>query len=155
MKGFLNFLNLKFLPLSPDFGLLLLRAGLGACMLWLHGWRKVEVTLAWGRYARDEAARKAEIAKFPDPLHIGRDWSIGVTGAVEVICSALLIIGFCSRFAAAGLVFVLSVAFFIAHQHLVSVGEMALVYLLGFTALLFAGPGRFAFDGGGGGGDKH
>jgi len=160
MKGFLNFLNLKFLPLSPDFGLLLLRVGIGGCMLFLHGWKKLELEFGLGGWAGKEAARKARIADFPDPIHLGpfhinSAWSHHCATFVEVVCSALLIIGFCSRFAAAGLVFVMSIAFFMAHKGALSgdrSGEMAAVYLIGFATILFAGPGKLSFDGNGGGG---
>lgn len=160
MKGFLAVLNLKFLPLSVDFGLLVLRVGLGSCMLFLHGWKKVELLFGMGGWAGNEAARKAQIAKFPDPirlgpLHINEEWSFRCACFVEVVCSALLIVGFCSRFAAASLVFVMSIAFFMVHQHLLkgeSSGEMALIYLIGFTTLLFSGPGKLSFDGNGAGG---
>ena len=160
MKGFLNILNLNFLPLSSDFGLLLLRAGMGGCMLFLHGWKKLELEFGFGAWAGKEAARKARLAEFPDPVHLGplhinSAWSHHCATFVEVVCSALLIIGFCTRFAAAGLIIVMAVAFFAVHQRSFTAGEMALVYLAGFTSLLFSGPGKFSFDGGGGGAGGH
>lgn len=154
MKGFLSLLNLKFLPQSADFGLLLLRIGLGGSMLLLHGWKKATLILGTGGWAGKEAARKAAIAKFSDPLRISPEWSLYTSGFVEVVCSVLLIVGFCARFAAAAQVVVMSVAFFLVHQRALSgegSGEMALVYLIGFAALLFAGPGKLSFDGSGGG----
>src|SRR5436190_19681043 len=42
MKAFFSYLNLNFLPMSQDFGLLLLRTALGLGMLFLHGWNKVQ-----------------------------------------------------------------------------------------------------------------
>jgi putative oxidoreductase len=161
MKGFLAFLNLKFLPASPDFGLLLLRVVLGSSMLILHGWKKLELYMGWGRWfgAGKESARRAAIAAFPDPLHISPQWSLLSGALVEVVCSALLIIGFCARFAAAGLVVMFSVAFFMVHNRALTGlgddGERAMVYLAAFAALLFAGPGKLSFDGSSAGGGAH
>jgi uncharacterized membrane protein YphA (DoxX/SURF4 family) len=41
----------------------------------------------------------------------------------------------------------MGVAFFVQHHHSLAVGEMAALYLLGFLVILFAGPGKFSFDG--------
>jgi putative oxidoreductase len=153
MKGFLSFINLKFLPASPDFGLLLLRVVLGGAMLLVHGWNKMEIYMGWGKWAgRDlEAVRRTRVTGFYDPLPLGFEWSFLATALVEVVCSSLLIIGFCSRFAAAGLVVAMSVAFFGKHSHqltgLGDDGERAMVYLAGFAALLISGPGKLSFDG--------
>lgn len=156
MKAFLNVLNLKFLPFSPDFGLLILRAGIGGCMLFGHGWKKVEMMFGLGAWAKDEAARKKAVETFHDPhlgqFSLGPEWSLRCATFAEVVCSALLIIGFCTRFAAAGLIIVMAMAFFVIHQGVFKAGEMSLVYLAGFTALLVSGPGKYSFDGNGGGG---
>lgn len=125
IHGLLKALNLSFLPFSSDFGLLLLRAALGGGMLALHGWRKMELLLGWGDWARPKAGatlaslnktRLAEIGKFPDPLKITPSLSLSLTTFAEVVCSALLIIGLCSRFAAAGLLIAMGVAFFVVHK---------------------------------------
>ena len=158
MKGLLSFLNLNFLPKSPDFALLALRIVLGGSMLVLHGWKKAELYMGWGSWSGKEIARKARIAEFPDPLHLSSQWSLLSAGLVEVVCSVLLIVGFCSRFAALGLAFTMGVAFFMAHQRILSgekSGELAMIYLAGFIVLLFSGPGRFSFDGNGGGSAGH
>ena len=139
MKGVLSFLNLNFLPKSPDFGLLLLRAALGLGML-RHGWEKWE---KWDQYK----------TTFFDPLHIGHKWSLILALFAEVICSGLLVIGFCSRFAALLLTVMMSVTFFIAQKGDLKAGELTAVYLAGYVAILMAGPGKFSFDGNGGGGD--
>ncbi len=71
----------------------------------------------WGNWtAANEKARLAGVAKFPDPLHIGSHLSLGLTAFAEVVCAALLIIGFCTRFAALALSIALGVAFFLHHK---------------------------------------
>ena len=73
----------------------------------------------------------------------------------EVVCSALLVIGFCTRFASFVLAFTMGIAFFIVKQGVLTgekSGEMAALYLLGYLTLLIAGPGKFSFDGSGGSG---
>jgi len=135
MKGFLSFLNLNFLPKSPDFALLILRVALGLGML-RHGWDKYE---KWGQWK----------TTFYDPFHIGSHWSLGFTIFAEVICSGLLIIGFCTRFAALILVFTFSVTFFMAMKGELSKGELTALYLVCYAAILCAGPGKYSFDGGG------
>jgi len=162
MNGLLKVLNLSFIPSSADLGLLFLRAALGGGMLALHGWKKLELLLGWGEWARPKAGttmealtrlRYSEIGKFPDPLKISGTYSLVLTTFAEAVCSALLIIGFCTRFAATGLLFGMGVAFFIVHEGALSgkgSGELAAVYLIGFFALFIAGPGRYSFDGSGG-----
>src|SRR5687768_16117236 len=101
MKDFLSFLNLNFNPKNPDFGPLVLRVGLGLGILLLHGWKKAQLLMGWGGWtAANEKARLAGLAKFPDPLHIGSQLSLGLAVFAEVVCAALLIIGLCTRFAA-------------------------------------------------------
>ena len=112
--------------------------------------------MAWGDWkAVNEKARLGGIANFPDPLHLGSHLSLGLTAFAEVVCAALLVLGFCTRLAALVLSIMLSVVFFLYHKGVFSSnGELAAAYLLGFVILLLAGPGRFSFDGNGGGGAK-
>lgn len=141
MKGLLHFLTLNFIPRSPDFGLLILRATLGIGMIVLHGWDK------WIHFSK-------YVETSHDPLHIGKSLSVGLAVFAELVCSALLCIGFGTRFAALVLGFTMGVAFFIGYKGALTgpaSGEMTALYLLGYLTLLIAGPGRFSFDGGGGG----
>ena len=142
MKGLLALLTLNFIPRSIDFGLLLLRAGLG-CGMMRHGLEKWQ---KWGQFR----------GTFSDPLQIGHQNSLILAIFAEVICSGLLIIGFGTRFAALVLACTTGVAFFIGYKGAISkgaisTGEMSALYLLCYVTLLIAGPGRFSFDGSGGG----
>lgn len=171
MKGFFSLLNLSFIPRNQDFGLLVLRTTLGVGMLVLNGWKKVELLMGWGGWAQTKGVAAASIEKmrlagiknFPDPLQIGSHLSLGLAAFAEVVCSALLVIGFCTRFASLVLAFTMGVAFFIVKHAVLTgkdSGEMAALYMLGYVTLFLAGPGKFSFDGsgdsgGGGGGKPH
>lgn len=136
MNGFLKFLQLNFVPRSADFALLVLRVWLGVSMLALHGWGKA---VNFGSMA----------SKFADPFGLGTTASLVLAIFGELVCGALLALGLATRFAALVLVIVMSVAFFSAHGAKLSgpgSGELAFIYLAGFVAIFFAGPGRFSFD---------
>ncbi|MBL9116872.1 MAG: DoxX family protein [Verrucomicrobiaceae bacterium] len=130
-----SILQLSFLPLSPDLGLLLLRLTLGLAMFFNHGWPKLS------GFTRNAS-------NFPAVLVNGQV-SLGLAVFAEVFCAALLVLGFFTRFAAAMLAITMGVAFFKIHRMAMqgdSSGELALLYLVGFGTLMLAGPGRFSAD---------
>lgn len=134
----MNLLRLSFVPQSVDLGLLILRVSMGFSMLILHGWVKFQNfnTIA------PKFMRLFDVV----PSNI----SLGMAIFAEVVCSVLLIVGFFTRFAALNLVITMAVAFFIQHKGALSgtgSGELALVYLIGFATLVFAGGGKYAADG--------
>lgn len=134
----MNLLRLSFVPQSVDLGLLILRVSMGFSMLILHGWVKFQNfnTIA------PKFMRLFDVV----PSNI----SLGMAIFAEVVCSVLLIVGFFTRFAALNLVITMAVAFFIYHKRELSgpeSGELALVYLIGFATLVFAGGGKYAADG--------
>ena len=119
-----------------SFALLVLRAWLGLCMLLLHGVSKV----------KDFSKLSAD---FPDPLNVGHTASLALVVLAEVLCSALLVLGLVTRFAALVLVVNMFVAFFIVLQGTLTgahSGELAFIYLAGYVALLFTGAGKFSLD---------
>jgi len=116
------------------FWLLIMRLASGTFML-THGYPKL-MRLVDGR---------AE--GFPDPLGIGSMLSLILATAAEVIGSALIILGFLTRFAAITLVFTMAVAAFVVHAgDPFSKMEMSLLYLLLFITLFIFGPGKYAID---------
>lgn len=137
----LKLLKLSFLPKSPDYGLLILRVALGFSMLLLHGRGKL---LDFSGMA----------AKFPALFGLPSTVSLGLAVFAEVLCSALLIAGLFTRFAALMLAITMGVAFFFVHKSaLVDVaasgiksGELAMVYLVAYVTLLFTGAGKFSVD---------
>jgi putative oxidoreductase len=120
--------------LFSDFGLLLLRLSLGLMMLFGHGLGKAEKFTMLS-------------TQFPDPLGIGHLNSLVLAIFAEVACSALLIVGLGTRFAAANLVITMLVAAVLVHgADPFAKKEMALLYLFPYIALLLSGAGRFSLD---------
>jgi putative oxidoreductase len=128
-----KFLRLEFIASSPDAGLLLLRLWLGLSMLWLHGWSKL-MNLFAGKM------------EFLDPLGIGQTPSFILTVLAEVGCSALLVIGLWTRWAAVILAFTMGVAFFVVNGGDFAKAELGWLYLGGYLVLFAAGAGKFSVD---------
>lgn len=133
----LKLLNLSFIPRSTDFGLLLLRAGLGLPMALIHGQAKL-------------LNFSATAGKFPPLFGLPSEVSLGLAIFAEVFCSILLVAGFLTRFAALMLAITMATAFFKVHGASLTPGpgsgELALLYLVGALALLFTGAGRISVD---------
>lgn len=128
-------IGLGFIPVSPAFGLLVLRVWLGLSMFLLHGLAKLQ---NFG----------GTVAMFQEKMGIP-----SVFGAAAVIAESvfaiLLVIGLATRLSAAFLAVTMAVAFFKVHQLALSganSGELAFIYLAGFVALFFTGAGRFSAD---------
>ena len=129
-----------FAPGSDSFctslGLLVLRLCLGLTMLLNHGLDKLKNFSSMS-------------SGFPDPLHVGHTISLVLVVFAEVVCAALLVLGLVTRFGAFVSAINMAVAFFIVLKAALSgehSGELALIYLAGFVALLIAGPGRISMD---------
>ncbi len=121
--------------IGRDIGLLILRWATGGLMIYGHGWGKL-MTLMEGQGG-----------SFPDPLGVGSEISLALTVFAEFLCSALLVVGFATRFAAFNLLFTMLVAAFVVHAgDPFGDKEMALVYAIPFASLLFAGAGRVSLD---------
>ncbi len=116
--------------------LLLLRLWLGLSMFFLHGLDKL---IHFGGKA----------SKFPDLLGLGSTSALALAVFAEVFCSAMLVLGLLSRFAAFSLCITMLVAYALVHKLALSgasSGELAFIYLGGYVALLLAGPGRYSAD---------
>lgn len=134
----LKLLRLSFVPQSADLGLLLLRLTLGFSMLLLHGWAKFQ------NFNAIAPKFMSLFGVVPSPV------SLGLAIFAEVVCSVLLIVGLFTRFAALSLAFTMAVAFFVQHKAALTgpgSGELAMIYMAGYVALVFAGGGRYAADG--------
>lgn len=125
---------------SSSFGLLLGRVSLGLCMLIGHGWHKV-------------AAFSEISVKFQEGMGIP-PWLTACAVATEVVGAALVVIGLLHRPAALLLVGTMAVAVFKAQAAnpwftgpgVAAAKEPALLYMIGFTVLLFTGAGLFSAD---------
>jgi len=117
-----------------NFGLLILRIGIGVFML-THGWPKL-VKLMSG----------AEI-QFLDPFGIGAKPSFILAMFAEFFCSILLIFGFATRWVVIPLMITMLVAIFIAHAtDGFQKQELPAHYVLVYVFILLVGPGKFSVD---------
>ncbi len=132
-----SFVRLGFVPRHFDLGLLVLRVVFGFSLCILHGWTKV---MHFSGMA----------AHFPDPLHIGPQFTLLFAILSDLICSLLVTIGLATRWAAliiainTGAAFVLVHKFSLFGQHS---GELALLFCGWALAILIMGPGRYSVDG--------
>jgi putative oxidoreductase len=119
-----------------DLALLLLRVSFGFSIIFGHGWKKL-IALFTERPI-----------SFSDPLGIGESLSLGLVVFAEVLCGALLIIGFKSRLASIPLIFtMLVVTIFVKWGDPFNKIELPFLFLVGFLCILLMGPGKYSVDG--------
>ena len=119
---------------ASSLGLLLLRIGAGALLIYGHGWPKLM-----------HYSERAGL--FSDPLHIGNERSLMLAIFAEVVCAACVALGFATRFAAGVLVIFFSIIVTQIHAaDPFKVKELALVFLVMFLCLVFTGGGNYALD---------
>jgi putative oxidoreductase len=123
----------KYSDNSISFSLLLLRLTMGGLMI-PHGVDKLM------KFA-------AKSSTFSDPFHIGSPTSMALTIFAELFCAVFIVVGLMTRLACIPLIIAMAVAVFSAHNgEIFGDGEHATLYLGGFLALLFAGPGKISMD---------
>ena len=133
-------------------GLLILRLGMGGYMA-THGWGKLQMVLS-GQYEM-----------FGDPIGIGSRLSLLLVMFAEFICALLVVAGAATRLAAIPVVITMGVAAFVTHgsdpwtmqaaamaffsgaSKSWASKEPALMFLVGFLALVFTGAGQYSVDG--------
>ena len=133
MKKLFSF---SFLPVSSDFGLLLLRIIFGGAMAVLHGWPKL-------------ASFNSRFHSFPDPLGVTSEVSYLLTVGSELVAAVMVVLGCYTRFAALSTMITMVVAFFIVHGGVLQgerSGEMAMVYGAAFLAIFVTGAGKYSID---------
>ncbi|HEV8508369.1 MAG TPA: DoxX family protein [Chitinophagaceae bacterium] len=124
----------KYSDGALSFALLVLRLGLGLIMMVTHGYDKLQ---HFSKYS----------ASFSDPFHLGSRVSLSLDIFAEFFCSCLIVLGLFTRLACIPLIIAMSVALFNAHQgDAFGNGERAALYLAGYIALLFVGPGKVSID---------
>ena len=135
MKSSLWLANLGFVPRGVSAALLFLRITLGGALVALHGWGKF-------------TAFPALVSDFPDPLGLGRHFTLIVTVAAELFLGLMLMAGILTRLVSALLIIFMLVIFFRVHGGAVSApgAELSLLYVFGLGALLLAGGGSFSAD---------
>ena len=118
-----------------DTGLLLLRFAAAGTMFFAHGLGKLSGFAAFSN-------------SFPDPLGMGSTVTMAVAIFSEVICSALVLVGWSARLATLPLIGTMATAFLIVHaSDPWKSKEPAFIYLCLFTCIWLMGPGSFSLDG--------
>ena len=121
--------------MNNDFGRLLLRLGFGGLMI-PHGVSKLTKLIEHGLDA-----------KFADPLGIGTFPTLLVAILSEVICPILVILGIKARLSSLPVILTMAVAAFVVHAgDPWGKKEMAILYLIGYTAIALLGGGRYAIN---------
>ena len=132
-----NILTLRILPQSRDAALLVMRVGFGLSLFLKHGFEKL-------------TGYSHMVSHFPNPLGIGPHAGLAYALLADGICSVLVMLGLATRWAALVIVVNLAVVFTLVH-HMAFFGsghvELVVVYLVGFLAILIAGPGHYSLDG--------
>jgi putative oxidoreductase len=118
-----------------DLGLLMARVSFSTILIWRHGASKVPALVA-------------HPVEFLDPLGLGPAVSLALATFAECVCTSALALGILSRLACVPLVINFAVIVFVLHGAQVpgDRGELALLFLVAFTALLVTGPGRYSLD---------
>lgn len=124
---------MKNTPLQ-DLGLLVVRLLAGGMML-THGIPKIGRLLGEGP------------VKFADPFGLGPEISLIMAIFAEVVCAALIMLGFKTRLATIPLMITMLVAAFYAHwDDPFGKKELPLLYFAVFLGILIVGGGKFALD---------
>jgi putative oxidoreductase len=121
---------------SGDTGLLLLRVSAGLSLFLKHGLEKL-------------TGYSTMVQHFPDPLHVGAHFGLAFALLSDGICSLLVLLGFATRPACAIILINLLTAFLFVHHAAFlkdNHGEVIVLYISIFAALLFTGPGFFSVD---------
>jgi putative oxidoreductase len=131
MKGILS---TKYSDGAFNFGMLVLRLGLGILML-NHGYEKLI----------HFSGMKGNFINF---LGMGSTLSLTLDIFAEFFCSIFLILGLFTRLAVIPILIAMSVALFKAHHgQLFGAGERAAIYFVCCITLLFCGAGKVSVDG--------
>ncbi len=133
-----GFLRMRFLPQSTDAGLLALRLIAGLSLFLKHGTEKL-----FGFSAMN--------AHFPGSNIHGISLLLLLSTLSDGICSLLMLVGLATRWAALVAVINIFGAWSVIHHFAffgrgADHGELIVLYLAAFIALLIAGPGRFSLD---------
>ncbi|MGZ8557746.1 MAG: DoxX family protein [Chitinophagaceae bacterium] len=125
--------SIKYSDNSIAFATLLLRLALGGLMI-MHGYSKL-ISFA------------SRSSSFADPFHIGHPTSMALAIFAEFFCAVLILLGLFTRLACIPLIMAMGVALIYVHKgDFFGKGEVATLYLFGYLALLFTGPGKISLD---------
>ncbi|HTR29983.1 MAG TPA: DoxX family protein [Puia sp.] len=130
-----KFFSTQYSDGAFNIGVLVLRVAFGSLLLIIHGLDKIT------HFSKYEFT-------FYNFMHIGHRWSLVLCIFAEVVCSALVVLGLFTRFAALVLCINFSVVLFLVIKgQPLDVQQAAIMYLAAFVALLMTGPGKYSVDG--------
>lgn len=128
-----SFLRPQSLPISVDWGILILRVGTSLLMM-THGYPKLLKFLNGDH-------------SFADPIGVGEELSLLLTIGAEFFCSIFLILGFLTRPVLIALLFTMLVVLFVIHgDDPFDKKEHALLFIIPYLTILLSGSGRFSLD---------
>jgi putative oxidoreductase len=123
----------KYSNTSFSIATLVLRLGLGILMI-PHGYDKLQ-----------HFSERSQT--FTNPFHLGSTVSLVLVIFAEFFCSCLIIFGLFTRLACIPLIITTCViVFYSNHGNVFGKGEVAALYLIGYLALIFFGPGSVSVD---------
>ena len=113
---------------------LILRIAFGGFML-THGIPKLMKLFAGGEI------------QFADPIGLGATASLVLTVFAEVVCAALILVGYKTKWATYPLIITMLVAAFVVHgDDPFGKKEFALLYAVGYLAISLLGAGKYSVD---------
>jgi len=141
MERLLNVLVMRFWPIRPDYGLVVLRVWTAVTLLMRHGWEKRPGQ--WDHMLHG----------FPDPIGIGSYASFVIAFMADFVGSLLLVVGLGTRWIALYCFFNTLVAWAFVHHFVFfgitqesDHGELIVLYLGSFLTLMVAGGGKASLD---------
>lgn len=120
-------------PLNTDFSILLLRVVYGGLFTY-HGFTKV---LSFGEHQK----------YFPDVLGIGTRQSLSLVIFAELVCGAMVTLGFLTRVSVIPIFIAMATAFFVAHTNdPFAAKELSFLFLLLSLVVFTSGSGKLSLD---------
>lgn len=128
-----KFFSTSYSETAFNIALLVLRAGMGLLII-PYGYNKMIHF-----FERKE--------KFMNFLGMGSTVTLSLVIFTELFCGVLIVLGLFTRFAALALTILTAVIVFKVNKgDVFGKGEDAMLYFLGFFAVLLLGPGKFSVD---------
>lgn len=117
-----------------NIGLLILRVGFG-CMMIVHGLQKLKIIISGGANS------------WLNPIGIGSSTSLYLATFAELFCSLALVFGIFTRVSSFVLAFTMFIAAFVFLKSATWADkELAILFFVGFLALIFLGGGDYSLS---------
>ncbi|MGZ5219562.1 MAG: DoxX family protein [Chitinophagaceae bacterium] len=125
--------SIKYSDNGITFATFLLRLALGGLMI-PHGYNKL-INFA------------SKSSTFSDPFHIGHPTSMALVIFAEFFCGVFVLLGLFTRLACIPLIITMAViVFYVNKGDFFGDAEKPALFLFGYLALLFTGPGKISMD---------